>query len=83
MEAEQPVPMDPTETSSGISKIIDLSKYSILTKLIRVTSYVLRFITNVRDSTTKQTGPLSVKELNTTQFRSTLNSQQQQFLFEV
>ena len=53
MEAEQPVPVDPTEPPTGIHKIIDLSKYSTLTKLLRVTGYVLRFITNLRDSTAK------------------------------
>ena len=83
MEAEQPVPMDPIEPSTGIHKIIDLSKYSTLTKLLCVTGYVLRFITNLRDSTTKQTGPLSVKELNTAQFRWILNCQQQQFPREI
>ena len=82
-EAEQPVPMDPTEPPTGIHKIIDLSKYSTLTKLLRVTGYVLRFITNLRDYTAKQTGPLSVKELNTAQFRWILNCQQQQFPKEI
>ena len=83
MNSDQPGPMDPTEPLTGIHKIIDLSKYSTLTKLLRVTSYVLRFINNLRDSTTKQTGPLSVKELNTAQFRWVLNCQQQQFPREV
>ena len=55
IESEQPVPMDPTRPHTGIHKIIDLSKYSTLTKLLCVTSYVLRFITNLRDPTAKQT----------------------------
>ena len=44
MEAKQPVPMDPTEPPTGIHKIVELYKYSTLTKLLRVTGYVLRFI---------------------------------------
>ena len=73
METDQPVPIDPAGPATGIHKIIDLSKYSMLTKLLRVTCYVLRFITNLRNST----GPLSVKELNTAQFKWIFNCQQQ------
>ena len=76
-------PMDPTEPLTGIHKIIDISKYSTLTKLLRVTSYVLRIITNLRDSATKQTGPLSVNELNIAQFRWIFNCQQQQYPREI
>ena len=60
--------MDPTELVISIQMVIDLFKYSTLTKLICVTGYVLRFITNLKDSTAKQRGPLSVEELNTAQF---------------
>lgn len=83
MEADQYVPMDSTEPSTGIHKIIDLSRYSTFTKLLRVTGYVLRFTTNLRDTTAKQTGSLSVKELNTGQFKWILNCQQQQFPREI
>lgn len=75
--------MDPTEPHTGIHKIIDLSRYSTLTKLLRVTGYVLRFINNLRDSTAKQTGTLSVTELNTAQFRWIFDCQQQQFPTEI
>lgn len=75
MEADEPVPMDPTEPPTDIHKIIDLSKYSTLTKLLCVTGYELKFITNLRDSSAKQIGPLSVKELNTAQFRWILKCQ--------
>ena len=56
METDQPVPIDPAGPATGIHKIVDLSKYSTLTKLLHVTCYVLRFITNLRNSTAKQTG---------------------------
>ena len=79
IETDQPVPIDPARPATGIHKIIDLSKYSTLTKLLCATCYVLRFITNLRDSTAKQTGPLSMKELNTVQFNRIFNCQQQQF----
>ena len=82
-EVEQPVPMDPTEPHTGIHKIIDLSRYSTLTKLLHVTGYVLRFINNLRDSTARQTGTLSVTELNTAQFRWIFDCQQQQFPTEI
>ena len=82
-EVEQPVPMDPTEPHTGIHKIIDLSRYSTLTKLLRVTGYVLRFINNLKDSTAKQTGTLSFTELNTAQFRWIFDCQQQQFPTEI
>ena len=83
METEQPVPMDPPEPVIGIQMVIDLFKYSTLTKLLRVTGYVLRFISNLKDSTAKQNSPLSVEELNTAQFMWILNCQQQQFSREI
>ena len=42
IEVERPVPMDSIEPHTGIHKVIDLSRYSTLTKLLRVTGYVLR-----------------------------------------
>ena len=83
METDQPVAIDPTELVIGIQKVVDLSRYSTLTKLLRVTSCVLRFITNLKGSTVKQTGPLSVEELNTAQFMWILVFQQQQFPTEI
>ena len=62
-------PISPTEPIPGIHQIIDISRYNSLSKLLHVTGYVLRFITNLRDSTSKQTGPLSVQELSTAEFK--------------
>ena len=67
-EAEQ---VDPTEPSTGIHKIIDLSKYSTLTKLLRVTGYVLRFITNLRDS--KVLGNICLLQTIVTEIEAVLN----------
>ena len=76
METKQRVPVDPTEPVIGIQKVIDLSNYSTLTKLLHVTGYVLRCITNLKESTVEQTGPLSVEELNIAQFMWILDCQQ-------
>ena len=50
----------------AISKVIDLSKYGTLAKLLRVTAYVLRFVQNLKSKKLKEelkTGLLSVGEL--------------------
>ena len=50
--------------TSGIQKIIDITKYSTLNKLTAVTAYVCRFIHNCKQGTTSRiTGPLTVSEL--------------------
>ena len=57
--------MWPTNNSPvGIHSIIDISKFSSLTKLIAVTAYVRRFINNCRrQDTASITGPLTTSEL--------------------
>ena len=47
----------------GIHKIIDLTKFSNLSKLIAVTAYVCRFIHNCRQHDSRREGPLTVPEL--------------------
>ena len=50
--------------TSGIQKVIDITKYSTLNKLTAVTAYVSRFIHNCKQGTTSRiTGPLTVSEL--------------------
>ncbi|XP_046666600.1 uncharacterized protein LOC124358342 [Homalodisca vitripennis] len=44
--------------------LIDVAKYSSLSKLTRVTAYCLRFISNLKNSHHKLTGPLTTEELN-------------------
>ena len=64
-EATEVIPLIP---STGIHKIINISNYSSLTKLLNITGYILRFLSNMKNLTSRQTGPLSVEELSTAQF---------------
>ena len=83
VETDQHITTDPTEPLTGINQIIDLSRYSTLSKLLHVTGYVLRFVANIRHPTAKQTGPLTVKELRTAEFKWIFDCQQQQFSREI
>ena len=58
----EPVKTQPLEEKTGIHCVIDISRYSTLTKLLGVTAYVLRFIRNLRKLEPKDVGPLSAKE---------------------
>ena len=48
----------------GVHKIIDITRHSKLAKLHRVTAYVLRFVTNIKNTSQKKTGPLTVQEID-------------------
>ncbi len=43
-----------TEGQNGISRIIDINRYSSLRKLLRVTAYVKRFIENLKQKAAKK-----------------------------
>lgn len=64
-ELEEETDTVPTDNPTvGIHLIIDFNKFSRLTKLIAVTAYVRRFVTNCRRrDNTRETGPLTVPEL--------------------
>ena len=51
-------------TSSGIHTIIPASNYSTLSRLIRVSAYIFRFIHNIKNPNNHKVGPLSSEELN-------------------
>ena len=53
---------EPPEETAGIHCIMDVSRYSTLTKLLAVTAYVLRFMKNLQNRENRQLGPLSAKE---------------------
>ena len=53
---------DPAEKQPGIHNLIDVSRFSTLSRLLTVTAYVLRFVKNLQNRTTKTDGPLSVQE---------------------
>ena len=54
-----------SKVTSAIHNIIQVSDYSTLSRLLRVTSYLLRFINNTRYSISRKTGPLSTVEIST------------------
>ena len=65
--------------TAGLHCIITISNHSSLDKLLGVTAYVLRFIRNTKQSTSKSTGPLSVQELHKAKLVWIRNYQQQVF----
>ena len=46
----------------GIHRVIDISRYSTLSKLVGVTAYVLRFLSHLCKREPRNVGPLSAKE---------------------
>ena len=60
-------PEKTTQPEASVHQIIDITRHSKLTKLYRVTDYVLRFITNIKKLSQKKRGPLTVSELNRAQ----------------
>ena len=79
----EPTEVIPLIPSTGIHKIINISNYSSLTKLLNITGYVLRFISSMKNLTSRQTGPLSVKKLSTAQFTWILSCQRECFDKEI
>ena len=73
--------LSPT-ADDGIHQIITLCNYSNLTKLIRVTAYVLRFVHNCRHSS-NQVGALTSEEQKTAKLLWLHNTQQQAFRREI
>ena len=61
--AEEFTPIAPLQVTNGLHCIINLSNYSSFDKLIGITTYVYRFINNLKLSSNKQLGPLTATEL--------------------
>ena len=57
--------------------------YSSLNRLLAVTAYVHRYINNLRRSQSRQSGPLTVKELNSAKTRWVQNCLEQSYLREI
>jgi len=66
---EEFIPEPPTGKDIGLHKVIELSKYSSLPKLLAVTAYTLRFTNNLCRSQAKLKGPLTAEELSSAQIR--------------
>ena len=61
-----PEPNDRDNTGS-LGLVIDISRYSTMGKLLRVTSYILRFIKTLRGKQVKKNNFITVTELKTSQ----------------
>ena len=48
----------------GIHNVLKISNYSSLSKLLRITAYLLRFVNNVRNLAARTVGALSTQETN-------------------
>ena len=63
-EVGTPAAITTEPPSVGLHHLIDLTRFSKLSKLLSVTAYLYRFIHNTRQfSSSQQTGPLTVSEL--------------------
>ena len=82
-DENQSEPTEVTPQPTGIHRIIKASSYSTLTKLLNITGYVLRFLADIQNPTSKQTGPLSVTELTRAQSTWILSCQQERFPKEI
>ncbi|XP_070541647.1 uncharacterized protein [Ptychodera flava] len=51
------------KTHTGITKIIDVNRYSSLTRLRRITALVLRFVGNLRNPNNRVTGEITAREI--------------------
>ncbi|XP_053380934.1 uncharacterized protein LOC123562061 [Mercenaria mercenaria] len=56
-------------TNEGIHQVINIEKYSKYFRLLRVTAYLLRFISNCRNTQTKLTDELTTAEIERAEIR--------------
>ena len=61
--AEEFTPTTTSQVTTGLNCIINLSSYSSLDKLIAITAYVYRFISNLKSPGNTQHGPLTTTKL--------------------
>ena len=62
---------------------MDLSNYSTLSKVLGVTAYVLRFVSNVKNKLNKTTGPLAATEVHTAKISWVKDCQKQVYYNEI
>ena len=61
--AEEFTPTTSSQVTNGLHCIISLSNYSSFNKLIAITTYMYRFIANLKSPSTKQHGSLTATKL--------------------
>jgi transposase InsO family protein len=67
----------------SISDFMDPTRHSTLSKLLRVTSYVLRFVHNLRNPSDRRMGVLTVAELTLAQRKWILDRQHHHYATEI
>ena len=86
------LPPDPSSGSSGFSEVdnyptvavvIDIGRYSSLSKLLYVTAYVLRFLKCVKSRGSKPTGSITAVELSKAQMLWIQSCQHSTYLREI
>ena len=76
-------PTESIQETNGLHHIINLTNYSSLGKLIAVTAYVYRFITNLKSHGNNQQGPLTATELYQAKMHWLKDCQQQVYGKEI
>ena len=81
---EKSAPKDtPRPPNTGLHRIITLTNYSTLHKLLAVTTYVHRFVFNCLHHQTPQTGPLSADELHKAKMKWIADCQREVYWQEI
>jgi len=74
---------DLVKKQPGVHNLIHVSRFSTLPRLLTVTAYVIQFVKNLQNRTTKTDGPLSVQEGQKCQHKWIQNSQAQIYAAEI
>ena len=69
--------------NTSVAAIIDIERYSTLSKLLYVTTYVLRFIACIKTNELKPTGPITASKLSKAQRMWIQSCQQSAYLKEI
>ena len=77
VSTSQFVPVTASSTQPGLHHIIDLSNYNTLGKVLGITAYVRRFVSNIKNKLTQETGPLTAAELHIAKMSWIKDCQQQ------
>lgn len=74
---------EPNATAHGLHHILSICRYNNLTKFLSVSAYILRFIHNCKNPTTKQVGSVTPSERTKANLLWIRNTQHQVFINEI
>ena len=72
-----------TPDKLGLGQVMDLSNYNTLSKVLGVTAYIRRFVSNIKNKLNTTTGPLTAAELYTAKMSWVKDCQQQVYYNEI